>query len=219
MGIFLKDTATFDFESDSTEWSFPSKLNHVEYMTKPHSSTGHHSGAYLLASFLEAVTFQLKDPVIFTDTQIVDIIYNPSKNNISKYITLKNGMETICDYIHDTLNLKNISSKNIIWFNSIELCKRYIHRNNYIIVEMQCDSYLLNYSNHLQGSKFDINVQSSSISSKYTKGFICCGYDSTGFILFNSLGDRYGSNGFVRVSNNVFIKNFIKGATINNIFG
>lgn len=219
MGLFYIDDKNINYEAPNKKWSFPRKLNFVENTCEPHKVTGLKSGAYVIASFLECVIFQQNDSKCFNDNEVNNIIYNPSKTNISEYISLKSGIEKACGYIHDTLKITNISTKNLIWFNTLESCKRYIHRNNYIIVEMKANSSLLNYDEHIQGSNFIISTNGHIVSSELSKGFVCCGYDEDGFIVMNTLGQSYGSSGFVKITNDVFNENFIKGVTINNIVG
>ena len=225
MGIFLRtNDSDLDFVKANPKWSFPTQLIYPDYMNPSHDTplVGAKSGAMLLAQFVEAVFYQLSAAKNMANDTIVDAFYTsvPKYTDANGYITLRDGMDAVCTYINENSTCRNISSSSILWVNSIEGCKRYVHRNNYIIVEMKADKNLLNIDTHSQGTSFNITTYDTSLmTTKYSKCFICCGYDADGFVLYNSLGRGYGSDGFVKVSNEVFKQNFLKAATVNNIFG
>lgn len=224
MGIFYKtDDSGLQMSYDSTDWTYPQQLIYCEYMNQPHDDieTGAKNAAFLLAQYAEAIQYQLAAKPNMSQDEVISNFYtNVSNKDKNGYISLRDGMDAVCMYIHDNSICKNITSKNIIWTATPDACKRYLHRNNYMIVEMKADAHLLNYEGHSQSNSFLISKMNAlPVTDKYTKCFILCGYDKDGFVLFNSLGKAYGSYGYVKVSNDVFKHDFIKGATINNIFG
>lgn len=215
--MFLKNTQdNFEFEQPIAQYTYPNKLYNVQCTSTPYNICGEKSGSFLLGQYLNSLRLQTIDETKYSDEWIVENLYEPIKNNKFGYITLNDGMTKVCEEM--TNYFPYLSSKDIVYFNSTDMLKRYIHRCNIAVVEMQANSAYMNTQNNTMNGKFDISTNGQCLTEDLTKGFICVGYDDNGFVLFNSLGESYGNSGFIRVSHDVFKLNFIKGVVLNNIF-
>lgn len=212
--MFLKeDNNKFEFQQKTDDYKFPVKLLNVEYTNTPYTVTGEKSGSYLLAQFIECVKFQFQNESKLDTNYIESELYNAIRDSTTNYITFSNGMEKVCEKLKDIVPYVN--NKDLVYFNSSDMVKRYLHKNNYVIVEMNVNSAYINTTTKNLNNVFYITQNGSILTTSYTKGFICVGYDNEGFVLFNNLGKTFGSCGFIKVSNDIFNQNLIKGCSIN----
>lgn len=200
-----------------TNIQLPTQLKYLEYLNKPHIYTEpQKSASMLLAQFAEAALFQTVDTTELSNTVINTTLYDNIKNK-DGYISFKSGCLALLTLLKMKNPVWNKINPEIVWFNSIAGIKHYLHRCNYLLIEMFADKAFLNTDDHSLVNEFYIQNSLGIATGKLSKGFIACGYDSDGIIVMNSLGQFVGSIGFHKIKYELFAKRFIRGCAFLNL--
>lgn len=187
----------------------PTSMQFVDCTLAPRENNTYMSGSYLIAQYADIINFRRTvTNSTLSDDEIKTKIYDPSKILDDNLITLSKGMESCA------INVFSLDASNVIYLNSIEMIKRFLHQYHALIVEMK-----LSTSISSQNGTFDVSDVGTIISeaSGCTKGFLAIGYDDYGIVVQNTLGRKYGSLGFARIKWNVLSSLLVKAVAIKNV--
>ena len=219
--------------SDS-EYIPPSSLSFIDCSIPVKSLNGSKSGPTMHASMFESIHFRQNSAATLKQSAIDSMISRAHELDLAcegdEFIPSDEGYVSLFNCLNavkaDGMAIKG----DIVWSNTVPALKQNIHRYGCSVLEMYLANSFLTAN---ATGKFDIpNVGNGEIKvGDYTKAFVAFGYDSTGVIVMNSLGLKWGSLGFARLawkcfedSSTVLLPNgenercFIKAASFKGCF-
>lgn len=232
----LKNNNGIEFVQPPEGFSYPDVIVSTDYSMPPKSFGGVNSrkqGAAIVLNYCEYLVFRtpLKNAVSVS-TGLIDRLYEKA---------IQIDQEQGCNSTHPSFKslmyaCKEIVSEkyNPIFFNSLDALKMYIHRYGAVLVEFSYPHKLESGLRvplfrdppyNFNGSYFKTNVDTNEYFSKL---FIAYGYNSEYILVANSLSEKWGSLGFIKIKTGLFNKEmgtsdgakfFIKGGVFENGFG
>lgn len=190
-------------DPSDTAYAPPTSLNFINCSIPVKSLNGNKSGPTMVASMFESIHFRKSNAAVFNPSSIDNLISRAHELDLAcegdEFIPSDEGYVSLFNYLNAVKADGKAIKGDIVWSNTVPALKQNIHRYGCSVIEMHLANSFLTVN---ATGQFNIpNVGNGEIKvGDYSKAFVAFGYDSTGVIVMNSLGVKWGSLGFARLA-------------------
>lgn len=230
----IKNNNGIEFVNPPSGFSYPDVLISTDYSMPPKSFGGVKSrkqGAAKILNYCEYLVFRTpgKNAVSVSDG-LIDNLYNAAIE-LDAQIGLNTTHPSLISLMNASKEIIN-SNYNPKFFNTIDSLKMFIHRFGAVLVEFSYPHDLSSGTRIpvFRNPPYNFNSlpENMDANEHFSKIFIAYGYNSEYILVANSLSEKWGSLGFIKIKTSLFNTNmntsdgakfFIKGGVFENGFG